>query len=227
MNLMTVTKVFTLAEGFPVDLDQAKIVDVDLHPGLRRLMQVGNLCNNAFLDEHSKWIGQPTDIALIEVLKGLNITDERPVRPLLDVSALRFCDIGLFILFVTLTRSHVFFIYFSCLSALQSSLSTRIKSSCMSDAHPFQEANSAISRRRNMLSIQPMRQSARADHLGHFISRGPLSLSWSDVPTITEAKVIICPWMSKQRTRCSLRRTRWPLTDCVCWPWRLAMILSV
>ncbi|KAF9575390.1 High affinity Ca2+/Mn2+ P-type ATPase-like protein [Mortierella alpina] len=79
MNLMTVTKVFTLAEGFPVDLDQAKTVDVDLHPGLRRLMQVGNLCNNAFLDEHSKWIGQPTDIALIEVLKGLNITDERPL----------------------------------------------------------------------------------------------------------------------------------------------------
>ncbi|KAF9358226.1 High affinity Ca2+/Mn2+ P-type ATPase-like protein [Mortierella sp. AD094] len=78
MNQMTVTKVFTLAEGFPVELDKAKDVDVDLHPGLRRLLQVGNLCNNAFLDEHSKWIGQPTDIALIEVLRGLGITDERP-----------------------------------------------------------------------------------------------------------------------------------------------------
>ncbi|KAG0359029.1 High affinity Ca2+/Mn2+ P-type ATPase-like protein [Podila minutissima] len=79
MNQMTVTKAFTLAEGFPVDLETARGVDVDVHPGLRRLLQVGNLCNNAFLDEHSKWIGQPTDIALIDVLRGLNITDERPI----------------------------------------------------------------------------------------------------------------------------------------------------
>ncbi|KAF9426303.1 High affinity Ca2+/Mn2+ P-type ATPase-like protein [Podila epigama] len=79
MNQMTVTKAFTLAEGFPVDLEAARGVDVDIHPGLRRLLQVGNLCNNAFLDEHSKWIGQPTDIALIEVLKSLNIQDERPL----------------------------------------------------------------------------------------------------------------------------------------------------
>ncbi|KAF9434576.1 High affinity Ca2+/Mn2+ P-type ATPase-like protein [Entomortierella beljakovae] len=79
MNQMTVTKAFTLAEGFPVELDKAKEVDVDLHPGLRRMLQIGNLCNNAFLDEHSKWIGQPTDIALIEVLGKLGISDERPV----------------------------------------------------------------------------------------------------------------------------------------------------
>ncbi|KAF9580422.1 High affinity Ca2+/Mn2+ P-type ATPase-like protein [Lunasporangiospora selenospora] len=79
MNQMTVTKAFTLAESFPVDLDQTKTVDVDLHPGLRRLLQIGNLCNNAFMDEHSKWIGQPTDIALIEVLRGLGINDERPM----------------------------------------------------------------------------------------------------------------------------------------------------
>ncbi|KAG0318520.1 High affinity Ca2+/Mn2+ P-type ATPase-like protein [Dissophora globulifera] len=79
MNQMTVTKFFTLAEGFPVDLDQNKTVDVDVHPGLRRLLQVGNLCNNAFKDEHSKWIGQPTDIALIEVLRTVGVTDERPI----------------------------------------------------------------------------------------------------------------------------------------------------
>jgi len=79
MNQMTVTKIFTLAEGFPVDVDQTKSIDVDLHPGMRRLLQVGNLCNNAFMDDHSQWIGQPTDIALIEVLRGLSISDERPV----------------------------------------------------------------------------------------------------------------------------------------------------
>ncbi|ORZ28671.1 PMR1-type calcium-transporting P-type ATPase [Lobosporangium transversale] len=62
-----------------VDLNQAKTVDVDLHPGLRRLLQVGNLCNNSFLDEHSKWIGQPTDIALIQILQSLGLTDERPI----------------------------------------------------------------------------------------------------------------------------------------------------
>ncbi|KAF9194650.1 High affinity Ca2+/Mn2+ P-type ATPase-like protein [Haplosporangium sp. Z 767] len=79
MNQMTVTKIFTLAEGFPVELDQSKNVDVDVHPGMRRLLQVGNLCNNAFLDEHSQWNGQPTDIALIKVLGTLNIADERPI----------------------------------------------------------------------------------------------------------------------------------------------------
>ncbi|KAG0244799.1 High affinity Ca2+/Mn2+ P-type ATPase-like protein [Actinomortierella wolfii] len=80
MNQMTVTKLFTLAEGFPVDLDQSRIVDVDVHPGLRRLVQVGNLCNNAFMDEHSKWIGQPTDIALMELVRDLKLEDERLVQ---------------------------------------------------------------------------------------------------------------------------------------------------
>ncbi|KAF9976398.1 High affinity Ca2+/Mn2+ P-type ATPase-like protein [Actinomortierella ambigua] len=79
MNQMTVTKLFTLAEGFPVDLDDSRVVDVDVHPGLRRLVQVGNLCNNAFMDEHGKWIGQPTDIALIELLKDFNLEDDRLV----------------------------------------------------------------------------------------------------------------------------------------------------
>jgi Ca2+-transporting ATPase len=97
MNQMTVTKAFTLAEGFPVDLDQTKKVDVNLHPGLRQLLQVGNLCNNAFLDEHSKWIGQPTDIALIDILSALGVSDERPVcdlpakQLLVDINMLCSC----------------------------------------------------------------------------------------------------------------------------------------
>ena len=40
---------------------------------------IGNLCNNAYVTEDGKYIGQPTDIALLEVSIRSGIKDEREV----------------------------------------------------------------------------------------------------------------------------------------------------
>ncbi|KAG2225442.1 hypothetical protein INT45_010078 [Circinella minor] len=61
-NQMTVTKVFTL--------DNEKIFDYE-HT------VPSNLCNNAYVTEDGKYIGQPTDIALLEVSIRSGIKDER------------------------------------------------------------------------------------------------------------------------------------------------------
>ena len=45
-----------------------------------QLFIIGNLCNNAYVSEDGKYIGQPTDIALLEVSIRSGIKDEREVN---------------------------------------------------------------------------------------------------------------------------------------------------
>lgn len=42
---------------------------------------VGNLCNNAFRNETGAYVGQATEVALLNVLSVLEREDERKVRP--------------------------------------------------------------------------------------------------------------------------------------------------
>jgi hypothetical protein len=44
-----------------------------------RVISLGNLCNNSWVDEHGKYAGQPTDIALLDVVIRSGLLDERPV----------------------------------------------------------------------------------------------------------------------------------------------------
>lgn len=51
-------------------------------------VDVGNLCNNAYVGEDGKFIGQPTDIALLDVVLRSGLSDER------EVSVLSGMEIG-------------------------------------------------------------------------------------------------------------------------------------
>lgn len=43
------------------------------------MWDIGNLCNNAYVGEDGKFIGQPTDIALLDVVLRSGLSDEREV----------------------------------------------------------------------------------------------------------------------------------------------------
>ena len=55
-------------------------------PAFQKAALVGNLCNNAFRNEHGVNIGQPTEVALLNVLPILGVEDSRKVRDALRVS---------------------------------------------------------------------------------------------------------------------------------------------
>ena len=48
-------------------------------PALRETLRVGSICNNARLNEEGNFIGQSTDVALLEVLSVFGISDDRMV----------------------------------------------------------------------------------------------------------------------------------------------------
>ncbi|KAG0176386.1 High affinity Ca2+/Mn2+ P-type ATPase-like protein [Apophysomyces sp. BC1034] len=75
VNQMTVTKVFTVHDQAIFDFEHT--VPREITDALRQTLRIGNLCNNAQLTEEGKYIGQPTDIALLDVAIRSGLTDER------------------------------------------------------------------------------------------------------------------------------------------------------
>lgn len=75
MNHMTVTRIFTptktLSSPFPKSGSRE-----DKDGNVRRLLKIGNLCNNA-QEKDNRVVGQATDVALIELLDEFGETDER------------------------------------------------------------------------------------------------------------------------------------------------------
>lgn len=92
-NKMTVTKVWTVGMG-PVQESGSghttkPWITVDAHthessppsPAVATALQVGNICNNSrFSHEHEKFVGNPTDVALIDVLPRFGLEDVRKTR---------------------------------------------------------------------------------------------------------------------------------------------------
>ncbi|KAJ3344325.1 High affinity Ca2+/Mn2+ P-type ATPase-like protein [Gonapodya sp. JEL0774] len=76
MNKMTVVHVYVAAQDTVHDLeDRGKIL---LNPALTALLRAGNLCNNAELNsELGHSIGQPTEVALLELHERFGLRDER------------------------------------------------------------------------------------------------------------------------------------------------------
>lgn len=74
---MTVTTIYTVDELVEFD---------DAHPprtpsaALQKTVQIGNICNNAFRNEHGVNVGQATDVALLNVLRPFGYADQREVR---------------------------------------------------------------------------------------------------------------------------------------------------
>ena len=76
-NEQTVCEIYTIDEMFLVDRSAA-LAKVSL--ALRRTLQVGSICNNAVVNETGKFVGQSTDVALLNVLPFFGMSDQRAVR---------------------------------------------------------------------------------------------------------------------------------------------------
>ncbi|ORX54116.1 PMR1-type calcium-transporting P-type ATPase [Hesseltinella vesiculosa] len=76
VNQMTVTNVFTLDNEAIFDFEHS--APTQYSEALRQTLRIGNLCNNAQRTEDGKFIGQPTDMALLDVLQRSGLRDERP-----------------------------------------------------------------------------------------------------------------------------------------------------
>lgn len=74
-NEMSVVRIFTLEDG---ELDLNKSVPHAQSPSLARCLLVGNLCNNSHRDERGNNVGQPTDVAMVNVLRLFGLEDRRP-----------------------------------------------------------------------------------------------------------------------------------------------------
>ena len=72
-NFMTVTRAFTVPDG-PISLEN-KLNKIS--PALERTFLIGNICNNARKDEHGHNVGQPTDVALINIVEENGLEDKR------------------------------------------------------------------------------------------------------------------------------------------------------
>jgi Ca2+-transporting ATPase len=76
---MTVTTAYTVDELSEFD---------EGHPprspsaALQKTIQIGNICNNAFKNEHGVNVGQSTDVALLNVLNVFGYEDQRQVSRL-------------------------------------------------------------------------------------------------------------------------------------------------
>lgn len=75
VNQMTVTKVFTVENQESFDYEYK--VPNNMTEALRQTLRIGNLCNNAQLGEGGKIYGQPTEMALLDVVFRSNMKDER------------------------------------------------------------------------------------------------------------------------------------------------------
>ena len=85
MNEQTVMEIYTVDET--VELETITAPPVKVAPALRKALQVGCLCNNAFVKDDGKVVGQSTDVALIKVLDTFGISDERRLRHTFSHSA--------------------------------------------------------------------------------------------------------------------------------------------
>ncbi|KAI8978367.1 PMR1-type calcium-transporting P-type ATPase [Pilobolus umbonatus] len=75
VNQMTVTKIFT-AENQEL-FDYEYTTPAKKTEALRQILRIGNLCNNSKLGEGNKVYGQPTEMALLEVVLRSGMQDER------------------------------------------------------------------------------------------------------------------------------------------------------
>jgi Ca2+-transporting ATPase len=54
---------------------------LNLSAALAKTALIGNICNNSFRNEHGTYVGQATEVALLNVLPILNLDDDRKVCP--------------------------------------------------------------------------------------------------------------------------------------------------
>lgn len=78
-NEQTVTEVYSVDETITLDPSAHAAPHIHITPSLRKTLSIGSLCNNAIKNEEGVFIGQSTDVALLNVLSLFDMTDEREV----------------------------------------------------------------------------------------------------------------------------------------------------
>ncbi|KAI6029201.1 hypothetical protein BKA83DRAFT_4489162 [Pisolithus microcarpus] len=75
-NEQTVTEIYVVDEHLHVD---SVVPSAQPSPAVRKTLEIGSICNNASLsrDEHGVYVGQSTDVALLNVLSTFNLPDQR------------------------------------------------------------------------------------------------------------------------------------------------------
>lgn len=76
-NEQTVTEVYVVDEIRPIGAGVAQHGRIP--DAVRKTLQIGNLCNNAFRNNEGINVGQPTDVALLNVLEVYGLPDMRTV----------------------------------------------------------------------------------------------------------------------------------------------------
>lgn len=77
-NEQTVTEAYIVDEVINIEnlVNAAKTV---LPPALSKTVNIGGLCNHAFRNEEGVCVGQATDVALLNVMESLGVSDARQV----------------------------------------------------------------------------------------------------------------------------------------------------
>lgn len=78
-NTQTVVEAYTVDELVQIDASQMHSGD-SLSAALRRTLEIGCLCNDAFKNEEGIHVGQSTDVALLNILGVYGMADTREVR---------------------------------------------------------------------------------------------------------------------------------------------------
>jgi magnesium-transporting ATPase (P-type) len=81
-NEQTVTELYAVDETIHVDSSGTSVYSQSISPALRKVVEIGALCNNASAkrNETGEFSGQSTDVALMNVLDVFGIVDPRAVR---------------------------------------------------------------------------------------------------------------------------------------------------
>lgn len=75
------TELYTVDETIHVDPSGSVPSSSQLSPAMIKTLEVGSLCNNAmYRHEEGIHVGHSVDVALINVLKVFNMSDQRTVR---------------------------------------------------------------------------------------------------------------------------------------------------
>lgn len=76
------TEAYAVDEAVELDPTSSKAHHGPISPALRKAMDIGALCNNASLvrNQEGIFVGQSTDVALLNILELHGVPDRRAVR---------------------------------------------------------------------------------------------------------------------------------------------------
>ncbi|KAJ3272284.1 High affinity Ca2+/Mn2+ P-type ATPase-like protein [Terramyces sp. JEL0728] len=76
-NKMVATLLVAAADKIEIDIENYSFSPQLNHPVIKKLLSIGNICNNTYYDEEGLLNGQPTEVAIMEFFTKAKLEDER------------------------------------------------------------------------------------------------------------------------------------------------------